>query len=296
MGVRVGVKTRVTARVVDLFSHSDKPLEHTARYPGDSGLFGPDSISWEVLGDVSSFVGGIRALMIQAAHPEVVAGVADHSRYREDPLGRLSRTSYFVTSMNYGAEPEIEAAVQIVNRAHSGVVGISERGTPYDASDPEYSAWVHNTLTDSFLEAFQRFRRPLSGIEADTFVKEQAAIGSLMGASPLPETAQDLSTWVSCHPSIGHSKAMREAIAFLNRPPLPRVEYVGYKILQRAAAATIPRGLRKTLDLNVRQSSVFTGRVLLGALRWALRFSPAWKAALLRCGVNFDRNMFREDA
>ena len=84
----MGIKERVTARVVDLFSHSERPLQNTEKYEGDPGLFGPGSISWEVLGDVSSFVGGIRALLIQAAHPEVAAGVADHSSYREDPLGR----------------------------------------------------------------------------------------------------------------------------------------------------------------------------------------------------------------
>ena len=95
----MGIKERVTARVVDLFSHSERPLQNTEKYEGDPGLFGPGSISWEVLGDVSSFVGGIRALLIQAAHPEVAAGVADHSSYREDPLGRLSRTAYYVTSM-----------------------------------------------------------------------------------------------------------------------------------------------------------------------------------------------------
>ena len=69
----MGIKERVTARVVDLFSHSERPLQNTEKYEGDPGLFGPGSISWEVLGDVSSFVGGIRALLIQAAHPEVTA-------------------------------------------------------------------------------------------------------------------------------------------------------------------------------------------------------------------------------
>ena len=79
----MGIKERITARVVNLFSHSEQPLEKTSQYQGDSGLFGPESISWEVLGDVSSFIGGIRALMIQAAHPEVAAGVSDHSRYEK---------------------------------------------------------------------------------------------------------------------------------------------------------------------------------------------------------------------
>ena len=71
----MGIKERVTARVVDLFSHSERPLQNTKSMK-EIRTFGPGSISWEVLGDVSSFVGGIRALLIQAAHPEVAAGVA----------------------------------------------------------------------------------------------------------------------------------------------------------------------------------------------------------------------------
>ena len=162
----MGIKERVTARVVDIFSHRERPLQNTEKYERDPALFRPGSISWEVLGDVSSFVGGIRALLIQAAHPEVAAGVADHSSYREDPLGRLSRTAYYVTSMTYGAMPETEEAISMVNFAHRRVSGVSERGRAYSASSPEYSAWVHNTLTNSFLEAFQVFKRPVTEIEA----------------------------------------------------------------------------------------------------------------------------------
>ena len=142
-------------------------MANTMQYAGDPGLFGPDSITWEVMGDVSGFVAGIRALLIQAAHPEVVAGVADHSRYREDPLGRLSRTSDYVTATSYGAMPEVERAVRIVRAAHHRVQGVSHRGLPYTADDPPLAAWVHNSLTDSFLTCNQAYGgRPLSAAEA----------------------------------------------------------------------------------------------------------------------------------
>ena len=75
--------------VSGMFAHADMPLTQTGDYTGDPGLCGPGSVSWRVIGDVSVFVGGIRALLIQSAHPEVAAGVDDHSRYRDDPLGRL---------------------------------------------------------------------------------------------------------------------------------------------------------------------------------------------------------------
>jgi len=102
-------RQRVVDNATGLFKHADYPLEHSLRYPGDSGLFGPGSITWEVVGDPAAFLGGIRALLVQACHPEVVAGVAEHSRYREDPLGRLSRTSNYVTATSMGRCPRSRA-------------------------------------------------------------------------------------------------------------------------------------------------------------------------------------------
>ena len=291
----MGLKARVTAKVVDLFSHSEKPLEDTSLHQGDHGLFGPGSVSWEVLGDVSSFVGGIRALMVQAAHPEVAAGVAEHSAYREDPLGRLSRTAFYVTSMTYGALPETEHAVKMVRRAHMGVTGTSERGRHYSASTPEYGAWVHNTLPYSFLHAFQVFKRPMTEEEANRFVAEQSLIGEKMGASPLPKTAKELRSWITTHPDIARSEAMREAIDFLQDPPLGRAELLGYRILQRAAATTVEPQLQETLGLAPSRFYLQAGKVLVRALRWALRFSPSWKAALIRSGAEFDPKLFRND-
>ncbi len=291
----MGVKERVTARVVNLFSHGDKPLENTDKYQGDYGLFGPGSISWEILGDVSSFVGGIRALLIQAAHPEVAAGVADHSRYREDPLGRLNRTAYYVTTMTYGANPEIEYAIQMVRSAHVGVSGTSERKLSYSASNAAHSAWVHNTLTDSFLEAFKIFRRPLSGEEADRFVREQSLIGERMGANPLPKDAKALRAWIVDHPNTGPSEAMREAIVFLKKPPLSPVERIGYRVLQQAASSTIDAKMREILGLRPHALSLSSGKVLINSLRWALKASPSWKAALIRSGADFDETLFRSD-
>jgi uncharacterized protein (DUF2236 family) len=84
------LRRRVVREAKGPFSHADDPLADALIYAGDPGLFGPGSITRVINGDASTFIGGIRALLVQAAHPEVVAGVADHSRYREDPLGRLS--------------------------------------------------------------------------------------------------------------------------------------------------------------------------------------------------------------
>jgi len=165
------VKDRVQATVSGLFSQGPVPLAHTLEHRDDPGLLGPDSVSWHVIGDTAAFVGGIRALLVQTAHPEVVAGVEQRSSYREDPLGRLSRTAVYVTETTYGARPEVDAAVAAVRRAHRPVRGRSARDRPYSAADPALAAWVHNVLTESFLDAYQYYGpRRLTSAEADRFV------------------------------------------------------------------------------------------------------------------------------
>lgn len=285
----------VVGRTVGLFAHADDPLADTLTYPGDPGLFGPDSVTWVVMGDSASFVGGIRALLVQAAHPEVSAGVADHSRYREDPLGRLSRTSNYVTATSYGAMPEVEAAVRAVQRAHGPVRGESHRGRAYRAGDPALAAWVHNSLTDSFLVAHQVFGpRRLTTEEADRFVREQTAVGRLLAADPLPETAADLATWIATNPALGRSPGMAEAVRFLADPPLDRAVKLGYKVLARAAIGTLPPSIREVLGLRARPGAVLVGKVAIRWMRWALGSSPRWRIALVRVGADVPEHRFKQ--
>ncbi len=289
------LRIAAVSRTVGLFAHAGDPLEHTLDYAGDPGLFGPDSISWEVMGDVSGFIAGIRALLVQAAHPEVVAGVADHSRYREDPLGRLSRTSAYVTATSYGAMPEVEAAVAFVRRAHRPVHGTSHRGLPYSADTPALAAWVHNSLTDSFLAAFQTYgSRRLSDDEADRFVAEQARIGRLLDADPLPETAVALTSWVAEHPAVGPSPGMRDAVDFLRQPPLDPVVLFAYRLLASAAVPIIPPNVRRALGLRPRPGAQAVGRGSMMAMRWALGASPRWRLALERSGAPIPEHRFKQ--
>jgi uncharacterized protein (DUF2236 family) len=289
------IRDRVVGSTTELFSHGPQPLEHTLDHMGDPGLLGPDSVSWSVIGDATAFVGGIRALLVQTAHPEVVAGVEQHSRYRTDPLGRLTRTSAYVTETTYGAMAEVEAAVATVRSAHGPVKGHSERGKAYRAGDPAMAAWVHNVLTDSFLAAYQAYGpRRLTPAEADRFVAEQTRVGALLGAAPLPDRADTLSHWVDEHAAVEPSAAQRDAIRFLRKPPLPLPVRAGYELLFRAAAATLPPRIGSVIGLEPGGHDARIGAAAVHSLRWALGSSPSWHVALVRAGAPVPEGLFRQ--
>ena len=286
-GLVDGVRARVVSATNGLFSHGPAPLADTLDHLGDPGLFGPDSVTWRVIGDSAVFIGGIRALLVQAAHPEVAAGVADHSRYRRDPLGRLSHTAAYVTATTFGAMPEVDHAIGIVRRRHAPVVGISHRGEAYDADAPDLAAWVHNSLAESFLVAYEVYgSRPCPPADADRYAREQARLGALHHATPLPETAAGLSAWIDEHPRLAPSPGQREAIEFLRRPPLAWPVRIAYGFLFRAAVATLPPRIREIIGVRTSPGAVVLGRVVTTLLRVSLGSSPSWHVALVRVGAS----------
>lgn len=288
------VRTGLTRATLSMFEHAPYPLERTLDYEGDPGLLGPGAMSWRVIADPAAFVGGIRGLLIQAAHPEVVAGVDQHSRYQDDPLGRLSRTSAYVTATTFGAMPEVHEAIRQVRKAHAFVKGVSSRGHRYNAADPGHSAWVHNALTDSFLTTNQVYTdHPLTVVEADRFVEEQTRVGALLGADPMPSTAAELSRWVTDHPEIGPSPEMEKVVEFLTAPPLNPGIKTGYMILLEAAVLTLPPRLAEILGVKPKPAADVVGRAGVKSLRWALGYSPSWALALRRTGQEIPEDLFR---
>jgi uncharacterized protein (DUF2236 family) len=142
---------------------------------------------------------------------------------------------------------------------------------------------VHNTLTDSFVVAYQRFGpRRLSDHEADRYVAEQVAVGRLLGADPLPDTAAALGEWIGGHPGLAPSPGQREAVEFLRRPPLPLPIRIAYGFLYRAAVATVPPSIRDIIGVRRTPGDVLLGRVVTRGLRWTLGPSPAWQLAQAR--------------
>nr|WP_220789931.1 oxygenase MpaB family protein [Gluconacetobacter tumulisoli] len=182
------LKRRLAARVSDVFN--DRTRGETPVVRQADGLFAPDSVVRRVHGDVVAMMaGGIAALLLQMLHPAVLAGVWDHSRFRDDMHGRLRRTARFVAQTTYGQRDDALAAIARVRRIHDRVSGLLPDGTPYRANDPSLLAWVHLTETTSFLAGWRRFAEPLMPEhERNQYFDGMARIGTALGAAPVPHT------------------------------------------------------------------------------------------------------------
>src|SRR3972149_722588 len=118
----------------------------------DLGYFGPDSVSWQVHREITVLFGGARAVLMQAAHPLVIAGARETGFYERNPWKRLQRTLILPYTLPFGRRPEAQAAADRINEVHASVRGVDEvTGLPYDALDPELLLYVHACLVDSAL-------------------------------------------------------------------------------------------------------------------------------------------------
>src|SRR5215831_19186916 len=167
--------------------------------PADDGFFGPASITWQLSGDLSSIVAGLRALLVQALHPLAMAGVDQHSDWRRDPVGRLAATSAYLATITYGDRASAERAAQRVRAIHEHVRGTDTvTGRPYAAGDPALLLWVHAALVDSTLAACELFGSGLKPGDADQYVAEMVVAARLVGVpeDQVPATAGGLQRYI----------------------------------------------------------------------------------------------------
>jgi uncharacterized protein (DUF2236 family) len=189
--------------------------------PGDPGLIGPGSVSWEINGDLASVVlGGIGAIVMEILHPSVMAGVQDLSSYQEDPYRRGRTTFGYVVTTTFANTTAATRLINAVKRMHGEVNGMRPDGVPYRALDPELIGWVHTCIPWAVMTAYHRYKRPLSEAERDQYLREQALIGRMGGAGEIPETYAELREYVDAmRPKLSVNQQTLEFFEFLMTMP-----------------------------------------------------------------------------
>lgn len=277
---RIAQRLRMTLaeNVTHLTTGSGPRLDYSSP-PGDPGLFGPDAVCWKVHADFASMMaGGISALLLQALHPLALAGVWDHSTFREDILGRLRRTATFIAGTTYGSRGDALALIERVKKIHRSVTGVALDGRPYRADDPALLTWVHVAEVSSFLTAYLRFVNPaLPGAAQDQYYAETARIAQMLGATDVPCSRAAIDAYLrAMQPQLEASERTREVVRVLMNAPAPRPSMRPAGALMRQAGIDLlPPWAQQMLGFDrfagMRRLIVQPGmRTVAPVLRWAL--------------------------
>ena len=252
-----------------------------AEHPSDGGLFGPQSVVWRVHRDRSFPLAALRSLMVQALHPLAMAGVAQHSNWKEDPFGRLAATSGYVLTVTYGDTAAAHKASDRVRAIHSHVNGTDPvTGLAYRAGDPRLLLWIHAAMVDSIVRVVQRYGRGLDSAAADRYVWEMVRFAELVGvpAKEVPASVAALEEYIESVELLQATPAAREAIGVILDPPwLDDDALELWRDLGQVAAGTLPVWARSMYGLPEPNPDLLDRehvRQLIGALDLAFESQP----------------------
>ena len=266
-----------------------KPSGQSRNY----GNYGPGSVTWKIGREGTVMLGGARAVLMQLAHPLVAMGVSAHSSYMTDPFGRAERTFVLGELLTFGSFEKARQAASSINRMHLRVhgdlpidAGAFEKGTRYDARNPELLLWVHATLVDTLLLCYTLFIGPLTPTEQETYYQESKEVAHLLGLLPdkMPGTVDDLRQYVHDMVHSDRLVATPQARQLAHQvlfPPAPAILRPLMHINLQLTCALLPQPVREIYGLEWNKSrqhisnlSAHGMRVIIPRLPMNLRELP----------------------
>jgi uncharacterized protein (DUF2236 family) len=218
---------------------------------GDLGYFGPQSASWQVHREVTVLFGGARAVLMQAAHPLVIAGARETGFYERNPWRRLQRTLILTYAITFGTKAEAHAAADRINEIHARIKGVDDvTGLPYDALDPELLLYVHACLIDSALLFEELTVGKLDDEGRQRFHEEQKLVAEmvLVPRDLIPPTVRELRAYLQGiydEGTLRVTDSARTVADLFHRPPEEAERRPILRGVSRLAFATLPPELRE---------------------------------------------------
>ena len=262
--------------------------------PDVYGYFGPDSITWKIYREPILVLGSFRALLLQIAHPAVATGVAQHSNFKKDALGRGFRTFQAMAMLFFGTKQQSEAVGNRLQRVHGSIKGAYQNSTgspnDYHANDPALQCWVLATIIDTTVQIITRMRlRDLPEDWRAQFFEESKTAATILGIPPehypqnWPDFEQYMQNMLNSDTlgSIGTCKEVADGIIYhrFSFSPLAKLLSAGW----------LPAALCKRLGITVQYDAEKRLAKLLNVIGFfyrliptRLRFAPAYYQALHR--------------
>ena len=259
-----------------------------SRPAGEPALGRPNSVAWRIFKNpVTTYIGGVTAVILELAEPRVRTGVWQHSGFRKDPRRRLRRTGFAAMVTIYGARSTAETMIAGVRRMHERVQGETPSGEAYSANDPELLNWVQATAAFGFLQAYHVYASPLALPERDSYYRDRESAARLYGATEPPRSEVELEAFFqTMRPRLEASPIIFEFLQIMQAARiLPPLLQPVQPLLVRAAIDLTPSWVRDLLGLGndyglrsweallVQQGSALADRIMLDS-------SPAVQACI----------------
>jgi uncharacterized protein (DUF2236 family) len=219
----------------------------------DDGLFGPGSVTWRIMGEPVMWIAGLRALYLQALHPDVMQGTWQNTSLadRSQAWGRFTRTTQFVRVRTFGSTEQVERAGRRLRKIHSSLTGVDDQGRVFRLDEPELLLWVHCGEISSYAEIARRSGVPVSRAELDRFVAEQVRSAEVVGLDPaiVPASLAALDDYYArVRPGLRATPEARLALRGSFTPRLPPDLLALHLVLpplNTLAFASLPRWARR---------------------------------------------------
>jgi uncharacterized protein (DUF2236 family) len=221
--------------------------------PPDSGLYGPGSVTWRIMGEPVMWVGGLRAMYLQALHPRTMRATWQNTAFARqgEAWGRFERTLEFVRVRTYGTTEEVERAGRRVRKIHASLRGTDADGSVIRLDEPELLTWVHCGEVASYANIASRCGMRLSVADLDEFVAEQRRSAAVVGLDPrqVPGSMAELHEYYErMRPRVYACGEARRALLKSYVPDIPW-PFTGLKLvvppLNTLAFASLPRWARR---------------------------------------------------
>ena len=251
----------------------------------DDFVFPPDSEVWRVNRHANGLLFGPAAVLLQIAHPRVAQGVADHSDFREDALGRLRRTLSAVNRITFGTVAEAEEMRARLAEVHGRVKGEVSDGMEgpgkYSAFEPDLLMWVLATLIDASIKGYEFVWEPLSLERREKFYREFRWFGTYFG---LGEDAGpgDYREFVEYYDEmlagdlLGSHPLCVEVAASVVHPGKPLRNRLLGRVVDFLPVETVPLRIRERLGLE----STWWTRFNMNSTACKPTFSSPWAMAM----------------
>ncbi|MEV7808478.1 oxygenase MpaB family protein [Microbispora sp. NPDC088329] len=243
----------------------------------DADPLGPGSMLHRLTRQARWGLVATRAIVLEAAHPQIGAALITNSTFVAHPWRRLRNT---VLSTQRIVDPDIQVRQREaarLNRLHARITGVDAEGRPFNAADSEARAWVVATLFESTVTMCRLSGESLDGPALDRLYAEFRAFLALMDpyGGKLPPTLREFWRYYArfVEERLENTEAVHVILdrlfAQVPAPPLlrdrPAVWAAGRALAGPTASAVVVASLPESLRARLGLAEVPGTRTLMHA-------------------------------